>query len=142
MSQGAPILPDNFDWISARSICTPAQVMQRLRLQIEDDVEKRKALMTPNEKAKCDFSTTYEGRKLTVMVEGEQLWGGVTFSLLPTGIAVHDMKSEDLLYEAKLTLSNDGDCKLKVGDTEYNLWQFRKLTLEDVLFTSVAKWRP
>jgi hypothetical protein len=52
------------------------------------------------------------------------------------------MQSGDLLYEGKLTLSNDGDCKLKVGDTEYSLWQFRKLTLEDVLFTSVAKWRP
>ena len=38
--------------------------------------------------------------------------------------------------------SNDGQCRIKVGEIEYNFWQFRKLTLEDVFFTNVARWRP
>ena len=41
-----------------------------------------------------------------------------------------------------LTLADDGECKFRVGNAEYDFWQFRKLALEDILFTSVAKWRP
>jgi hypothetical protein len=33
-----------------------------------------------------------------------------------------------------LTLSDDGNCHLRVGETEYTFWQFRKLALHDLFF--------
>jgi hypothetical protein len=65
----------------------------------------------------------------------------VIFSRSPAGVEVRDSESNSLIHEGILTLSNDGHCRLKVGDVEYDLWQFRKLSLENVLFTSIAKWR-
>jgi hypothetical protein len=139
MSQDIPT--EDFDWISARSACSPSQIFQKLRLQIENDVKKRIEIMTDTEKAKCRFFTDYDPGRLSVMVEGERLNEGVIFSRSPAGVEVRDSESNSLIHEGILTLSNDGHCRLKVGDVEYDLWQFRKLSLENVLFTSIAKWR-
>jgi hypothetical protein len=130
------ILPPDFDWVKERHSCSPSIVIEKLRLQVQDDVEKRTALMTQAEKERMKFEIVSEGRRFTVQVEGKnQLYRGVTFSLTVAGIAVHDAAyGENLLYEAALTLSDDGECRLKVKDKEYDLWQFRKLVLQDIFF--------
>jgi hypothetical protein len=141
------ILADDFDWISARAECSPSQVFQKLRLQLKNDVEKRNAIRTENEKSRYVFTIHSDTRRISVFVEGQLEYGdtfneGVVFSRTYTGIDVHKGTSDELLFQATLTLSNDGVCRLRIGDTEHSLWQFRKLALEEVFFTKVAKWRP
>ncbi len=134
-------LPDDFDWISARAECSPTQAFVRIRTEVHNDIKTRMAMMSEQEKTKYVFSITHQDWQFWVAVGGPYVDKGIAFSRTPDGIDVHDVSSEKLLYHGILTLSNEGKCKLKVGEVEYDFWQFRKLALEDVLFTCVAKWR-
>ncbi len=135
-------LPEDFDWISARADCSPTQAFMKLRVQIQDDLTKRVAGMSDQEKSKYSFKIVNQDWEFWVSVEGPYIEKGITFRRTSAGINVHDASSDKLLFQGILTLSNDGRCKFKVEDAEYDFWQFRKLALEDILFTSVAKWRP
>ncbi len=142
MSDQLKVIPSDFDWVEARSRCTPLQVFDKLRLQTKDDVEKRNTLRTVNEKDRYLFTFNTQNRRFWVTVEGYEVEDkGVVFSPSAVGIDVRDLHRDILLLQGVLTLSNDGECKLKIGEVEHTFWQFRKLALEDVLFTSVGKWR-
>ena len=137
-------LSNDFDWVSARAECSASKVFRQLELQVKTDVEKRNILRTDNEKSKYLFECASGGRQFSVfltshVVETEDI--GVTFSRTPQGIDVHSLKGE-LLFSGTVTLSNDRECRVKVSGMEYNSWQFRNLTLQDVFFNKVAKWRP
>jgi hypothetical protein len=137
-------LSNDFDWVSARAECSASKVFRQLELQVKTDVEKRNLLRTDNEKSKYFFECASDGFRFSVFltshsVETEEI--GATFSRTPQGIDVHSLKGE-LLFSGTVTLSNDRECRVKVGGNEYNCWQFRKLALEDVFFTKVARWRP
>jgi hypothetical protein len=98
--------------------------------------EAKMSFLTIGEKERMAFSMVSEGRRFTVQVEGKNnLYRGVTFGLTLAGITVHSAAyGNDLLYDATLTLSDDGECRLKVNDKEYDLWQFRKLVLQGIFF--------
>ena len=129
------VLPADFDWVTERHACSPSIIITKLRMQVEKDVEKRKELMTPAEKERMAFSLIDEDRRFVVQVEGRNhLYRGVKFGLTLTGITVHDVASGKVIHEAALTLSDDGECRLRVEDKEYDLWQFRKLALHDIFF--------
>ncbi len=136
-------LTDEFDWISARAACSVYQVFQKLRLQVESDVKKRNEIRTENEKTKYIYRFAADGGAFSVCLEFlafEEQERGVVFKRTLSAIDVCSV-SEELLFQGDVTLSNDGQCRIKVNDSEYNLWQFRKLALEGVLFKDVAKWR-
>jgi hypothetical protein len=134
MNDKDKVVMTDFNWVAARAECSPIQVAERLRLQIANDLEIRKSLMTPVEQQRYRFSMASEGRRFSVSVDGNDVYRGVRFSLVSDGIVVHNVVNDALLHEARLTLSNDGECRLKVGEKEYDLWQFRKLVLEDIFF--------
>ena len=128
-------LPADFDWVTERHLCSPSAIITKLRMQIETDIEKRKELLTPAERARLAFSLRDEDRLFVVQVEGQNnLYRGVRFGLTYTGITVHDVVTGRQLYEATSTLSDDGECRLRIGEKEYDLWQFRKLALQDIFF--------
>jgi|ERR1035441_4040488 hypothetical protein len=123
---------NDFDWVTAQAACSSASVFERLRMQIEQDVKIRQALRPKN--ALYDFRFVSEGKRFVVIVEGNEIYKAVRFSLSDTAIDVHDAAVERPMFQASLTLGDDGECRLKVGDKEYDFWQFRKLALEDVFF--------
>jgi hypothetical protein len=129
-----------YDWIAARHACSPTHAFIVLREQVMADVERRRALMKEVEKENYQFSTGSRDWMFWVSVSGSYVDKGVAFHRSATGISVRDAANDAPLLEGKLTLDNDGECKLKVGENIYSFWQFRKLALENVLFTSVAKW--
>jgi hypothetical protein len=141
MSEQLRVIPTDFDWVKARAQCTPFQVFERLRLQVKDDVDKRNAFINPAERNAYSFVFSTQGKRFSVAVESFDVDRGVDFGPTAVGIDVHDSQNNALLVHGVLTLSNDGECRLKVNEVEHNLWQFRKLALEDVLFTSVGKLR-
>jgi hypothetical protein len=132
----------NFDWVDVRAGCTPSRVFEAIRLQVQRDVKKRNDIRTENERGKHGFIYMPSGNQFSVLVEGNFVESGVTFTRTPMGIDVHKLDDNSLILRGIVTLSNDGECKLRNGDEELTFWQFRKVALEDVFFTAVAKWLP
>ncbi len=129
-------IPEVLDWVKERAACTPFVIFEALRNQVESDMNARNAL-SPEESGFIKRSFTFHGEGSwfsVVLQRGIEGAKGVLFHLTPVGVLVKDVGTRKVLCQAVLTLSDDGKCRLKVGDTEYNLWQFRKLVLHDLFF--------
>lgn len=130
-----------FNWVKVRAECSAEAVFQRLRLSLEVDARSRTDMLL-KENAPYGFTTISQGASVSVFIQG-----GITeprsivFTQTADGISVRD-GNDKAMMEATLTLNNDGDCRLKVDGKELELWQFRKLALEDFFFSSpIAKQR-
>jgi hypothetical protein len=133
-------IPEEFDWVNARERCTPLDVLHDLEVKVEKDVEKRNALLSESEKqyeVKFKFSSDLNQFFVEVERSTERV-ERVRFRPLVDGIEVTYLESETS-FIGTLTLSNDGQCRLQVGDIEYNFWQFRKAALEQVFFSLVKE---
>ena len=69
-----------------------------------------------------------------VLVEGHQIHDVISFVLQNDAIEVRD-KEQKTLFTSTVGLNNEARCIIKVNNQEYELWQFRKLALENLLFT-------
>lgn len=123
---------EDFDWVTARGLCSPAQVFETLRMQVDRDVAIRISLIRQEPK-QYKLSIANDDKKFSVLVEGHEVYRVARFALTDAGIDVYDAPDR-LKIHAGLTLGDDGECRLKVGDKEYDLWQFRRLALEEILF--------
>ena len=119
-----------FDWVSERAKCTPFKVFQVLRVQVKRDIEIRNAL-TVEIPASKTFSFQGDGQWFAVVYGNCK---GVKLDLSDSGIEVLDVASAKPIFRGILTLSDDGQCRLRVEQKEYDLWQFRKLALHDLFF--------
>lgn len=128
--------PANFEWVKARSECCPAKVFQQLRLGVEADIKAR--MSTLSDEANYGFTATSSPGSITAHIQGNRLRRSVTFDETDDGISVRD-ESDKVMFRATLTLNNEGECRLKVSGQEYELWQFRKMALEHLLFDN--PWR-
>jgi hypothetical protein len=129
-------IPEVLDWVKERAACTPLAIFETLRKQVKSDMEARNSLSAENGFIKRNFN----------FHDGDGSWfgvglprrhsdsKGVTFHLTPVGVTVRDIETRNVIYEAALTLSNEGKCRLKVHNDEYNLWQFRKMALHWLFF--------
>jgi|ERR1700733_5606105 len=130
-----PISPD-FDWVIARSNCSIAVVFKELELGVIDDLEKAQSLVPPKNQWKKFSVTNTIGNRFAASRIDNTLTGFakfVSFSCTDSEIQVLDA-NDRLLMAATLTLTNEGECKLKVGDQELYQWQFRRMALEGLLF--------
>jgi hypothetical protein len=128
--------PENFDWVSARAKCSPVEAFTHLESQVEEDINKRTALMSDSEKKyRIRFHFQREQNQFSVwVVRDEERIGYAVFKSIQDGISVSYWGAPDLI--GILTLSDDGECRLKVKDVgELSFWQFRKRALEPLLFT-------
>lgn len=134
-----------FNWVKARADCSPVAVFVALKPLIETDVDQRRALLTDAERDRCllSFNPGSGGsRSFTVTVvgfghRGEHVYDDeIAFKPTAAGISVSG-KEGKVFLEGSLTLSIEGECKLKVGNDELNFWQFRKKALEGILFEGV-----
>ena len=121
----------DFDWVKARAECSATEIFGKLRVQIQKDVERWKALKVNSE---LKISMDNEAGVFAVSVEGVAVYRGVRFILAEDAIVVDGIAPEKRMFLASVTLSDDGECRLKVAGKEYDTWQFRKLALEWVLF--------
>jgi hypothetical protein len=120
------------DWVTKRSQCSPVQVFETLRAQIEKDVEIRNGLRpTP-----CGYKFLFIGSQVTFTVirDGNQTPRSVKFDLtIEDVISARDEQTQHKT-EATLTLNDEGECRLKVGIEQLECWQFRRRMLEDLFF--------
>lgn len=124
-------LPEDFDWVSARNSYSLVKVFEKLRIQIEEDVKARNTLR--REQRWYVFSVVSAGNNaFSVVVEGNCIHDSIRFTLGEGKISV--WAKEGLLFEATVTLCNDGECRAKINGQEYDLWQMRRTALEELFF--------
>lgn len=121
-----------FDWVSERAKCTPLKVFEALRAQVRTDMEIRNSLSAQLPAHKT-FSFQENGQWFAVVYGNCK---GVKFELTKSGVMVRDIASFNPICNSVLTLSDDGQCRLRIDQTEYDLWQFRKLALHDLFFVN------
>ena len=121
------------DWVTARSLCSLPNVFRELRLQIEEDVKTRNALRPKN--SPYEFTVAEDGDRFTVHLEAGEVRMSVTFSLAEHAILVRDSQGKDA-FDVTLTFNDEGECRLNVQDKERELWQVRRMALEELLFRS------
>jgi len=119
------------DWVTALSLCSLPNVFKELRLQVEEDVKTRNALRPDN--SPYEFSVTENGDEFTVLLEAAEVRRSVIFSLAEHAISVRDSRGEKM-FDVTLTFNDEGECRLNVQEKERELWQVRRMALEELLF--------
>jgi hypothetical protein len=120
-----------FDWVTARSQCSLPNVFKTLLLEVEEDVRKRNALR-PNH-SPYEFKVIENGDDFRVVLEAKELRRSIIFQLGEHAISVRDDLGTRML-EVTLSFNDEGKCRLKVDDVERELWQVRRIALEELLF--------
>lgn len=127
---------DEFNWVTARAKCSPFEVFTILKRDVEIDVDTRNKLRKPSDGVR--FALNAGRDSFTVLLEGNQINHSVDFKCDTNGITVNENGEKKL--QASLTLSNDGECKLRTRrvhedeEEDLSFWQFRKEALEDLFF--------
>jgi hypothetical protein len=122
-----------FDWVTQRSQCSFPAIFKDLKLKVEDDVKTRNGLRPGN--APYEFSVTDGGNDVTVLLKAGDFHKSVLFSLAEHAIVVKD-DAGNKVFEVTLTFNDQGECKLHVDEKEVELWQLRRMALEDLFFHS------
>jgi hypothetical protein len=144
MNQNDP----NFEWVVARAKCSASEVYSDFAIQIKSDVDKRNNVLSGKERKheiNFSFNGGYQHTSLIVAAQkggqilAESRLAHVIFTKVPEGIAAEYSDGKKLT--GFLTLSQDGECRLKVDGVEYSFWQFRKLALEPIFFDAVKEYR-
>ena len=119
------------DWVTIRSRCSLAPVFETLKLQLAGDVDKRNSQVGDN----LYTLVVNEGRMSVVFQPepGATFGQSVVFVLTRSAIEIVDTNGQ-LKFKATPTINNDGECRLKINGKEMELWQVRKLALEDIFF--------
>jgi hypothetical protein len=120
-----------FDWVTKRFACSFPNVFKALRLQIEEDVKTRNALRPQN--SPYEFSVAEHGDEFTVLLEAKDVRRSVAFSLAEHAILVRDDAGK-AMFEVTLTFTDQGECRPNVNGKDLELWQVRRMALEELLF--------
>jgi len=121
---------EEVDWVKAREACSTAEMFEKLKREVEKDVDERnKQLPAPADYA---FKVVDKGDSLTVLREAQQASTSVVFSLDGRHIVVK--QRDRVLFSATVTLNDEGECRFKINGEEKQSWHLRKLALEDIFF--------
>jgi hypothetical protein len=126
-------VPKDFNWVEARAECSLHNIFKALELGVREDVEAIKALLRPHEDIRFSVQTA-RSRFSVVRVDDpmRSISESVDFELAQPQIIVRN--DDGVILTATLTLNNEGQCKLKVGNDELEQWQVRRMALEKLLF--------
>ncbi len=122
---------DKVDWVTKRFLCSLPNVFKELLVQVEEDVKTRNALRPNN--SPYEFSVTANGADFTVLLDANGVHKSVTFTVAEHALLVRDDKGKQM-FEATLSFNDQGECKLHVNQEERDLWQLRRMALEELLF--------
>ena len=120
-----------FDWVTERASCSPPNIFKALRLQVTEDVKIRNALRPNN--SPYEFSVAEHGDDFTVLLDAKDVQKSVIFSLAEHAILVRGDNGKPM-FEVTMTFNDEGECRLNVNGKERDLWQVRRMALEELLF--------
>jgi hypothetical protein len=122
-----------FNWVTQRSACSLPSVFKTLKVQVDEDVQTRNGLRPNN--APYEFSVVDNGGDFTVLLEAKGEQRSVTFTLAAHAVQVRG-DNGDKMFDVTLTFNEKGECKLNVDEKERDIWQVRRMALEDLFFVS------
>ena|SRR5258706_6397519 len=132
-------IPASLDWVRTRAECSIQHVFKELELGVREDCEKAQSLVPSQAQTKFSVTKVMGSRFAVVRVDDPitSISQSVYFTCKRNEIQVHKEGSvgNELQMSATLTLTNSGECKLKVGSEELYQWQFRRMALEDLFFS-------
>jgi hypothetical protein len=120
-----------FDWVTERSSCSLPKIFSALRSQVEEDVKSRNALRPDN--SPYEFSVAENAGDFTVTLQAKEVRQSIIFSLGEHTISVRDDKSNPM-FDVSLTFTDEGKCRLNVNNQPRELWQVRRMALEELFF--------
>ena len=123
----------NFDWVRERINCSPGGVFEQLALDVRTDVDTMNSQRKPNDQTKIEFVRNHN-RFSVALLPSNAAFPPINFSIAGEVIRVENGSSIDLT--ATLTLSDAGECRLRVHGAEKEQWQFRRMALEELFFNS------
>jgi hypothetical protein len=126
-------LPADFRWVEARSKCSIAVVFAEIRLGAIGDCEQAQAELSKNGWPGFETTEMRSNRFAVIRSHNPAFNRSVEFVCNGSAIEVNDGNGK-ILMTATLTLTDEGECKLKVGDRELDQWQFRRAALEELFF--------
>ena len=113
-----------------RFACSIHAVFEKLRLGVKCDVETRQQLREDSEgRSDAKFTFTSSDTSFAASIRGCFR----TFTLQQNHILVTNEKNRELM-NATVTLTDDKDCRLAVGQEVLEEWQFRKRAMESLFF--------
>ena len=121
-----------YSWVNARAACSPFEVFKCLLMGAETDVKERNATLAGGSRFTFKIGPCDEESFLVIRQVGKGA-ASVEFVHTAVGIQVRDDARATIL-EGILTLNDEGNCRLKVGDKELTFWQFRRRALEALFF--------
>jgi hypothetical protein len=123
-----------FDWVTERSLCTPAKVFEKLGLEIQHDVDTRNAMRPaiPQFGFEYAFEMVGDEKGFSVHLHAYKVHKFVTFTLGDGRIEVQDADAKT--FHATVGLNDAGYCVLYVDGQQRSSWHFRKLALDHLFF--------
>lgn len=127
-------IPRELDWVQVRAICTLDKMFEQLHAAIKNDVADINSIR--KFPAETGFEVTESSRAYAFTVKrAEAIRPWVTFAIIGDRINVttdSDGKGRDY----RITMSDEGRCKLIENGEEREQWQVRKAALEWLFFPS------
>ncbi|MGB2604357.1 MAG: hypothetical protein WBC78_12235 [Candidatus Sulfotelmatobacter sp.] len=124
---------DDFNWVKMRAECSLPAVFERLKAQLQQDVDERKTLLERGPEPHYGLKLVINGKNAAVVLDGNGSQDSVLFRLADTAIEIIH-RSGKVLCTATPTLNDEGQCRLIVEGKERELWHFRKMGLEELFF--------
>lgn len=128
--------PSDFEWVHARAACSPAKVFEQLKIQIAHDVELRNE-MGKQLGQKFDMHAESSGIAFAVFLDStfhRETPHRVVRFYLEGHTIIAQYGDETNILSAAVTLNDEGECRLRIGDKSYALWQVRHMALEKLFF--------
>ena len=126
-------IPHEFDWVKARAACSIGQVFKELQLGVEGDVDAINSVR----RLQPDTAFTAFSDRPDLFIVFQNRGPRVKFICGEDRIEIADEVTGQNIV-ATLTLTDEGRCKLKVGQEELEQWQVRRRALEALLFVPVS----
>jgi hypothetical protein len=124
---------ETFNWVKARHECSVVAVFERLKLGAGADVDERNRLGTSSERPLKEFQVRSANGDRFVVFQDTSPPRSVAFVLSGRQICVTS-DSPPINFAGVVTLNDEGECRLKVGDDELEEWQVLKRALETLFF--------
>jgi hypothetical protein len=122
------------EWVKIRHKCTVGAIFERLRGEVESDVNARIELNAAEEISKrFEFKFDSTGDLFSASVQRNEFKGSVRFRIANGAIEALD-RDDISIIKGTVNVSDDGICRIKVADLELDSWQFRRRALERLFF--------
>ena len=127
--------PADFDWVTARAKCSAFDMFVRLRELAQRDAERRNVFpeaTASTERFKFHDSEDRVKFAFSVWDRSGKTRRGTDFRL--DGDVIRIQPTAGDAFEATVTLTDEGHCKLLVGNEVLDLWQVLRRALEPLFF--------